>query len=136
MGLVGRQRTEVFLVAVPTKLGDLLGRKRQQGERFDALKIGLGQKKVGGVGRQKVEQHQSAATAIGRLIGMFFEGAVEQTGRFPAGAGGDPSAARFGVAGKKQGSRVRFQPRKCWGNASGPHRGCASGQNPLLRVDR
>ncbi len=112
MGLVGGKHSRVFLGAVPAKFGGLFGQKTQEGKRFYAIQVILFKKGVGWVGFQKIEQHQSPAAAIGGLVGVFFKGAVEQAGRFPPGACGDPGAAGFGVAGKKEGMAGCLLPRQ------------------------
>lgn len=108
---MARKIFQMPLRAVPAEFCDGLIFKQQESERLDVVKIVLMKKICRLRPLKKVEQHQPAAAAVGRVVLVFDEGAVEQAGGFTASGGCNPSAARFCVAGKQQHVAPCFFPR-------------------------
>ena len=98
------------LRTIPTQFRDGLIFNQQEGERLDALEVVLPEKCVRPFAPKKIEQHQTPAAAVGRSVVVFDKGPVEQAGGFAAVRGGDPGAARLGVAGKQQHAAPGFLP--------------------------
>ena len=115
-------RIEPFQVAictVPAQFGSAASLKIQKRERLYTIQVICLKKVFRLFPMKKIQQNQPPAAAVGRIVVVFYKGAVQQAGRFAVFRSDYPGASRFGVARKKKDVIPCFLP----GNGVGRPRG-------------
>ena len=102
MRCCGRKIEPVAMGAIPAQFGDAPGGEKKKSKRLYIIQFVPVEKIIGVRPVEKIEQHQPPATAVRRLMLVFYECSVEQTGHTATAGSRHPSAAGFGVFGKNQ----------------------------------